>query len=309
MRQAVFRYLGNRFYPVPEFPLAVVTSTHVCPEPIHTHDFSELVIVREGSATHCTDATDEAVRICSGDALLIAQGERHAYSGMDSLVVDNLLFKYDIVASPAESITADAFSVIEPLFHLPILSRTVRLSAVDQQRAKDCIRDIQQELSVRGPGFRGMATSRFLEILVTVGRAARKNMPRPRPLGDVNHETAILAAEEFLRLHFAEPLTLEQVARIANLTPRHFCTVFKRETGLTPWQHLAQLRIAHARFLFCARPAMSVAQVASAAGFSDPAYFARVFRSIAGTTPTKFKAGHEEYAPDTTEFSPRTNQV
>jgi AraC-like DNA-binding protein len=290
VKQPVFRYIGDAFYPVPEYPLAVVTSAHGHPEPIHSHDFAELVIVREGSALHGTDLTDDSTEVCSGDAVLIAHGERHMYTNNNGLVLDNLLFRHDVFAGPSGSSTLDAFAVIEPLFRVPLTSRTVHLAEAELRRTTQCMDDIREELSARRPGFRGMASSRFVEIIVILGRAARRKMQ-----GDVPSSTgksldsSVLAAEEFLRIHFPEPLTLADIAAVANLTSHHFCEVFKRKTGQTPWQFLLELRVTHARFLLSSHPTMPISHVASACGFSDPAYFARVFRTSVGVPPSSYR--------------------
>jgi AraC-like DNA-binding protein len=65
----------------------------------------------------------------------------------------------------------------------------------------------------------------------------------------------------------------------------HLRRRFADETGRTPIRYLVELRIGRARELL--RMGRSVKQVAEEVGFTDPYYFSRVFRSIAGRPPSE----------------------
>lgn len=84
---------------------------------------------------------------------------------------------------------------------------------------------------------------------------------------------------------------LPEMALAAGLSTFHFLRRFKRATGTTPWRYLTDLRLAKARSLL-ADPAMGVREAAAAAGFSDPAYFSRLFRQRTGRTPSAYRRMH-----------------
>ncbi len=84
------------------------------------------------------------------------------------------------------------------------------------------------------------------------------------------------------------PVTVADIARAAHITPNHFSLIFRRQTGSTFSDFLAEKRFERAterlRDL-----TLSIAQVACQSGFSDPNYFAKVFHKRTGMTPRQWR--------------------
>jgi AraC family transcriptional regulator len=110
--------------------------------------------------------------------------------------------------------------------------------------------------------------------------------PAPR-LG----EAALRRALDYMRDNFAAPLTVEDVAQAAHLSPYHFSRLFKDATGFAPHQYLIKIRIERAKELLLNRTNGSLAQLASEVGFFDQAHFTRHFKRIEGVTPAVVRRG------------------
>lgn len=95
-------------------------------------------------------------------------------------------------------------------------------------------------------------------------------------------------ARAFIEAHFAEPLTLEQMAAPAALSISRFATAFRERFGSSPYRYLCGLRIKRAQSLLLAG-VPSVA-VATEVGFFDQSHFGRHFKRMCGMTPTMFVA-------------------
>jgi AraC-like DNA-binding protein len=65
----------------------------------------------------------------------------------------------------------------------------------------------------------------------------------------------------------------------------HLCRAFTRTFGLPPVRYVMLARVEHAKELLTA-PGATVADVAKAVGYRDPAYFARVFKQLTGSPPS-----------------------
>jgi len=91
---------------------------------------------------------------------------------------------------------------------------------------------------------------------------------------------------EFLAANFSSDVTLSQLAELAGMTAFHVIRCFNRETGLSPYAYLNQLRLREARRLLAQgqRPA----DVALAVGFYDQSALNRHFRKTFGVTPGQF---------------------
>ncbi len=115
-----------------------------------------------------------------------------------------------------------------------------------------------------------------LQPLARRGRAARaEGAPRFEPV------------LEFMRENLAAPLTLEQLAAVAGLSPFHFLRRFKAAHHATPQQVLMALRVQHAKALLAAGTAPALA--AADAGLADQAHLTRAFARRYGTTPGRYQ--------------------
>jgi transcriptional regulator GlxA family with amidase domain len=93
--------------------------------------------------------------------------------------------------------------------------------------------------------------------------------------------TALLA---WARAHLAAPLTVEDLAAEAAMSPRHFARAFLAETGLTPAKAVERLRLEAARGRIEAGFA-PIEQIAAATGFGDPERMRRAFLRAFGQPP------------------------
>ena len=99
---------------------------------------------------------------------------------------------------------------------------------------------------------------------------------------------AIVKARAFIAAHQADELALTDVARVVNLSPFYFCKMFKKETGLTFVDYLARVRIETVKQLLL-NPHKRVSEAAYEAGFQSLSQFNRVFRRIAGESPSSYR--------------------
>jgi YesN/AraC family two-component response regulator len=98
----------------------------------------------------------------------------------------------------------------------------------------------------------------------------------------------ICRALAFMREHFAEDITLDDVARAAALSKFHFCRLFHHETGVLFHEFLHQIRVTRAKELLADRH-WTVSEVAYTVGFNDLSHFDRTFRRIVGRSPTEYR--------------------
>jgi AraC-like DNA-binding protein len=94
--------------------------------------------------------------------------------------------------------------------------------------------------------------------------------------------------QEYVDSHLGEELELEQLALTAGLSLHHFARAFKTSLGVPPHQFVLQRRLSLARDLLTStdRP---IADIATAAGFSDQSHLARTFRKSFAVSPTAFR--------------------
>lgn len=95
-------------------------------------------------------------------------------------------------------------------------------------------------------------------------------------------------AVDFIEDHYAQQITLSDVAAAAAYSRCHFSRLFKEQLGVCFVSYLSRVRIRHAADLL-ARSDMTVTEVALEVGFNDLSHFERVFRATQGESPTKYR--------------------
>jgi AraC-like DNA-binding protein len=98
--------------------------------------------------------------------------------------------------------------------------------------------------------------------------------------------------EEALRLMYAEfqrPMSIRGLVRQLGCSVGHFQRVFRRITGVSPGEYLAQIRLQHA-IMWLESTDLPVAEVAAKVGYTDPLYFSRVMRKSLGCSPSQWRA-------------------
>jgi AraC family transcriptional regulator len=84
-------------------------------------------------------------------------------------------------------------------------------------------------------------------------------------------------------------LTLGQLAAVAHLSAYHFARQFKVATGRPPHQYVISRRIERAQRLLQQDHDISLAEIATCAGFSDQSHFSHHFKRLIGVTPGRFR--------------------
>ena len=99
----------------------------------------------------------------------------------------------------------------------------------------------------------------------------------------------IWKARNFIHENFGEELSLARVAQFVNLSPNYLSEKFKDVTGINFVDYVARTRHAKAVSLLH-NLNHRVSEVAFAAGFQSLSQFNRVFKSLAGKSPTEYRA-------------------
>lgn len=98
----------------------------------------------------------------------------------------------------------------------------------------------------------------------------------------------IKRAINYIREHYQEGLTQEEVASVLEITPEYLSTLFNREMGVNFSVFLKRFRMSHAKRLLKGTD-MKIYEIADAVGYSDPKYFQRVFKEEIGVSPGEYR--------------------
>lgn len=89
--------------------------------------------------------------------------------------------------------------------------------------------------------------------------------------------------------HYAEKISLDQIAENMYLSPFYISKIFKSETGDTPIRHLINIRLERAKEILEKGECNSIQEVAAKVGYDDAYHFSKLFKKKYNVPPSKIK--------------------
>ena len=111
---------------------------------------------------------------------------------------------------------------------------------------------------------------------------------RQGTIRDTGVKDQVLRVQAWMRDHLSTPVTVSELAAMANLSASHFSAVFRQVTGVPVLAYSLRLRLLKACQLLDATD-LSVKEIAERVGFSDQLYFSRMFRGVYGIPPRQYR--------------------
>lgn len=252
--------------------------------PWHWHDEVEFTLVFSGAMEYRVNESGYILRageglFCNADALhtggKCSDGEADDCDYLSITVHPRFLYGYE-------------GSVIRTKYVAGVVVSSVHLTeAVPwQQEALSALREIYNLLLEKPEGYELSVQRRFLEIWSGLYRHYAIEAQNA-PVEDPEKLQRLRALLSFLHAHYQEKLTLEDAARQVNLSKSECCRFFKKQMGLSIFDYLLDYRVGQSLKLL--KSGKTVAEAAAEAGFSSPAYFAKVFRAHTGRSPRQYR--------------------
>ncbi len=104
-----------------------------------------------------------------------------------------------------------------------------------------------------------------------------------------NHLITIERAKEYIAHHYADDISLYEIAGFANVSVFHFSRIFKTFTAASPHQYLLSTRLKNAELLL-RNSSMPVADIAFSSGFNSIEHFTASFSQKYKTPPAGFRS-------------------
>jgi len=148
-----------------------------------------------------------------------------------------------------------------------------------QPRIMELLERLHQTAAMPGKLANLRRKELFLSILGEAFVACQSGLFSPRQL------EAVERAIGYIHTHYAEPLTLEHLARLQGMSARQFSYLFHKNIGMRPIDYVIQYRIRRAREILATAGQQPIGEVAALVGYDDPQYFSRVFKRHTGMSP------------------------
>lgn len=178
-----------------------------------------------------------------------------------------------------------------PLEFFPVLTDALDQAATLTNVIKTLCYELRRQSSAIA---RPQIARHFEQVVAELLLAEVPNNHMTAPGEITNPAPAYLhGALQFIHGHLNDPISIEDIARSVNVTPRALQLAFRRHLGVTPRAYLrnARLDLAHHALSADVTNRLKLSSVAQDHGFANASKFARRFRERFGQNPSRITRG------------------
>lgn len=140
------------------------------------------------------------------------------------------------------------------------------------------ILETEKELSYTWEWNRQMLFQRLLQEIAT-----HSDLSQMLPSLAVAEQAAA-----YIRKHYQSKISYEILGEELRFHPNHIARCMIRNLGITPIEYVNRVRIDHAKILLISKD-WSIEMISERCGFSNSAYFSRLFKKLEGVSPNEFR--------------------
>lgn len=273
--------------------------------PLHRHNVTQINYVASGNLLHSIN--NVRYPLVSGDMFVIPpyvphqilnpQGGPYEIVELEFLPTEVFGISPDKEQTISGSQAIYDFSYIEPFLVSECNVRPrLNLSGKSQVHAERLLDDMLQEFENKEDGYQLAMKADLSKLLVLASRTFRKDMQQPESQLFERHREAMSKTISYINEHFAEPLSIEEVSRIALLSQSYFSYLFKTLTGKTFVEYLHDLRVKNAMELLKSTNDL-ILDICYQCGFNSINHFNRTFKNAVGLSPRQYRENSRNTLP------------
>lgn len=254
--------------------------------PWHFHpDFELFYIIRGYGKQYVGDSVDE---FQEGDLIFLGPNLPHVWHNETSFVNDPDKQAEAIVIQFKENTFGESFfdlpefSAIRKFLNLS--KRGFRINGDTKKRITELMLKI---VNLQG-AKRIIVLLEILDILANSEEVSIIAGPVFEKFYFNENDKSISRVFEYISNNFNKDITLEKIAKVANMTKTAFCRYFKKKTLKTVFEYIEEVRLGYAVNLLQST-SLSVQEISSKSGYENPSYFNKIFKKNFALTPKEYR--------------------
>lgn len=262
----------------------VITSAPGDGVPWHWHKDFEAILAVSGSLLVLVP--NEEIELAPGMAVFINSGCPHAVHSKGEGRLRSVIFSDFFVAGDEGSAIMSRY--VRPLAHADGLKYVLfSPDDVDGGRAARNLKLAIDAIEAERPGFEIEARNRISQMLFEAWELA--GSPAPVDAEECLDANRAELMRDFIAEHYAEKVTVGQIAAAGGVCERESLRCFTKEFGVSPSRYLMICRLNRASELLAGTD-MDVAEIARMVGIPSPSNFSQLFRRDFNCTPRAFRS-------------------
>lgn len=247
----------------------------------HSHDYPEMAYILSGEGKY--KINDVIYDISEGDLLIFNPGTMHqALLGENRNPATEFFVGFTDVQFAGYAPNCMPMPEGAAVFHTK--------GELKQKLFKLCA-SIEAENAVCRQGRYFMLKSYLIQILLLIIREQTEpvEVKTGYSFESVNKKYVVEQIVNYFEDHYAEKISLNQIAENMYLSPFYISKIFKSETGEAPIRHLINIRLEKAKELLEQERGGSIGEVAAQVGYEDAYHFSKLFKKKYGVSPSQIK--------------------
>lgn len=248
----------------------------------HWHPECEVSVVMRGAIE--VECAGESIKLEVGEGVFINTDQLHAIRPVGDAAswINTVVFSADVVSGAS-------YSTFHTKYVLPVI-RNAQLHAVTLRRtsprnckALDGLATVIDIYEAEEFGYELDLRNILCDVWACVARECNTKVATSFVQGAYLKDLLT-----FIWEHYAEELTLADIAASAGVSVRTCSRAFKEQLNTTTFRYLMEYRVWQAAKMLTETD-KTIVDICYDCGFSDPSYFAKTFRSITGSTPVVYR--------------------
>jgi len=271
-----------------EFPFQIseinLTKADDRREEFHWHSFFEITYIQSGAAAYFV--SEKTYEVVAGDFVIFNHTEPHGWEIRgEEMQVLVMMFSGKLISDRVGDFDYD---YLEPFVERGSNFKNKIAQDNEVSRLMAALTgEIYNEWIARASGYKLMVKADILKLLTLL---TRHYTDTNKPVENLNEKKSGMKRLEgvlsYMYEHFAEKITLEDMAKQSFMSPSYFSAYFKKVTGSTFSEYLAGIRIREVQRLL-RTTSTGIVEAAMACGFHNISNFYRIYKKYTGKNPSE----------------------
>ena len=250
----------------------------------HLHDYYEIYYLSSGKRRFFINHT--LYDIDTGDVILVNRGDIHrtqvSTSG-ESYTRHLIHFSQELV------------NMVDPLIPASKLlkcfeTKKIHIAAPSMHSFNSLLHKLENESKFEDEYNKELCLIHFMEFMINLNKnSTQSTLKFTEDLDE--YEDRIQNVCRYICNYYNRPITLDEISKIAYMSPTYFSKKFKKVTGFGFNEYLNSVRVKMAMNMLV-ETRYSITEIAMYCGYQDSNYFGDVFRKLTGMSPSAYRKQH-----------------
>lgn len=250
----------------------------------HWHDEIELLYLFKGNITFVIGS--KAYDMQEKDIAIVKSGEVHRYESES--ICEHCVIEF------GHYLDTDIFKM--PIFRYTGMPSILKWNDKQEDlkllhgKIEKLILDIISEYKEKKEGYSFAIKSNLYKIITLLARSfvSKVKLMENKKHITMSYMGILQEVFDYIESHYKEPISIEDVSKVANFSPHYFNKFFKNATGKTFARYLNNVRIDKAQALLRSSN-QTITNIAYEVGFNSIKTFNRLFKEIVKCTPSQYR--------------------